>query len=324
MRRFSITSVLLTMRKIFHSASRTKYMVAGALLFLLFALSWPFIAVKSQGGSLTAEDNINRRGGDYKAFDLSQDNWTLCRDACANDGNCQAYTFVRPGVQSPNARCWLKSSVPAGERDNCCISGARGGAVTGTGDGGASAVTAEDNTNRRGGDYQNFDLSQNIWTLCRDACANDGNCKAYTYTRPGVQGPNARCWLKSSAPTGERDNCCISGVRSGGAGGPGGVGPGGNNNVGNFAGGWKAGIDGYSFDMRLRQDGNHVTGDIDASGKIEGDVTGRTLRFRWNNNGTKGSGTLVLNDDGRTFKGFFSNTDDPNNNSRGYWNGTRQ
>jgi hypothetical protein len=303
--------------------SPTKYFVAGALLISLGVVLWPFVAVNSQSGSLTAEDNINRRGGDYKDFGLSQPNWTLCRDACANDGNCQAYTYARPGVQGPNAHCWLKSVIPAAERDNCCISGARGGAVTGPGDGGASALTAEDNINRRGGDYKNFDLSQNIWTSCRDACANDGNCKAYTYTRPGVQGPNARCWLKSSAPAAERDNCCISGVRSGGGGAGGGGG--GGNNVGNFTGEWDTGIDGYGFYMRLRQDGNHVTGDIDnGHGRIEGDVTGRTLRFHYNWNDSKGSGTYVLSDDGRTFKGFFSNTDDPNNNSRGYWNGTKR
>lgn len=77
------------------------------------------------GGSLTVEDNTDRPGADYKDFDLSQANWTLCRDACANDGNCRAYAYVRPGVQGPSARCWLKSSVPAAVSSNCCIAGVR-------------------------------------------------------------------------------------------------------------------------------------------------------------------------------------------------------
>ena len=78
----------------------------------------------------------------------------------------------------------------------------------------ASRLTVEQNTDRPGGDYKNFDLSQPRYESCRDACANDANCTAYTYVKPGVQGPNARCWLKSGppAPAGSSE-CCISGVK---------------------------------------------------------------------------------------------------------------
>lgn len=77
------------------------------------------------GGSLTVENDTDRRGGDYKNFDLSQPRFELCRDACANDSNCRAYTYVKPGGQGPNARCWLKSSVPAAGASGCCISGVK-------------------------------------------------------------------------------------------------------------------------------------------------------------------------------------------------------
>jgi hypothetical protein len=132
MKRLSLTYVLHMLEKNFNGLSRRKYLGIGALLFSLIALSGPLVVVDSQGGSLTSEDNTDRRGSDYKDFDLSQANWELCRDACANDGNCQAYTFVRPGVQGSSARCWLKSSVPAGSRDSCCISGVKNGS-TGSG-----------------------------------------------------------------------------------------------------------------------------------------------------------------------------------------------
>jgi hypothetical protein len=41
----------------------------------------------------------------------------------------------------------------------------------------------------------------------------EGQCRAFTYVNPGFQGPNARCWLKNSAPQANPSNCCISGVK---------------------------------------------------------------------------------------------------------------
>ena len=66
--------------------------------------------------------NIDRPGGDYTSFDLNGTYPSDCRDACAKDGKCQAWTYVRPGVQGPKARCWLKSTVPAPVNNTCCIS----------------------------------------------------------------------------------------------------------------------------------------------------------------------------------------------------------
>jgi hypothetical protein len=66
--------------------------------------------------------NIDRPGGDYANFDLNGTYPSDCRDACAKDGRCQAWTYVQPGVQGPKARCWLKSSVPPARPNTCCIS----------------------------------------------------------------------------------------------------------------------------------------------------------------------------------------------------------
>jgi hypothetical protein len=75
-------------------------------------------------------------------------------------------------------------------------------------------VSAENNVDRHGQDYRNFDLPRPSPDLCSDACAHDPNCKAYTYVKAGVQGPNARCWLKSGVPPGTPSTCCVSGVKS--------------------------------------------------------------------------------------------------------------
>jgi hypothetical protein len=77
----------------------------------------PFPALSGWPGA-----NIDRAGGDYANFDLNGAFPSDCRDACAKDGRCQAWTYVQPGVQGPKARCWLKSSVPPIRHNTCCIS----------------------------------------------------------------------------------------------------------------------------------------------------------------------------------------------------------
>ncbi len=70
---------------------------------------------------------------------------------------------------------------------------------------------------RPGGDYRNFDLSAPSHEACLAACVGDARCKAYTYVKPGVQGPIARCWLKESRPYASANNCCVSGSIRGGS-----------------------------------------------------------------------------------------------------------
>jgi hypothetical protein len=77
------------------------------------------------GGNLTVEYDTDRPGADYRDFDLSDPGYESCRDACAGDPKCKAYTYVKPGVQGPNARCWLKTSVPDSGSSACCVSGVK-------------------------------------------------------------------------------------------------------------------------------------------------------------------------------------------------------
>lgn len=75
--------------------------------------------------SLTVEEGVDRPGSDYRNFDLPDTNFESCREACAKDANCAAYTFVKAGIQSVSARCWLKSAVPPGGPSSCCVSGVK-------------------------------------------------------------------------------------------------------------------------------------------------------------------------------------------------------
>jgi hypothetical protein len=60
-------------------------------------------------------------GGDYKGFDGSTAG--LCEAECKRDVKCRAWTFVKAGVQGPQARCYLKDVVPAASSNSCCASG---------------------------------------------------------------------------------------------------------------------------------------------------------------------------------------------------------
>jgi hypothetical protein len=72
----------------------------------------------------------------------------------------------------------------------------------------------EDNTDRPGMDYKNFNLTASDPALCENACKGDATCKAWTYVKPNtIQGPQARCWLKNSVPAAKANQCCISGVK---------------------------------------------------------------------------------------------------------------
>lgn len=69
------------------------------------------------------EDGIDRPGKDYRSLDLATADPALCQSECVGDNKCVAWTFVKPGVQADNARCWLKTPAPEKVEDDCCISG---------------------------------------------------------------------------------------------------------------------------------------------------------------------------------------------------------
>jgi 1-phosphatidylinositol phosphodiesterase len=182
---------------------------------------------------MTWEPDIDRAGSDYTSFDLQAPRPDVCRDRCLGEAQCRAFTYVNPGVQGPTARCWLKNSVPGSRPSDCCLSGVKTAAPPpppppvppGGGTWRASPPPPppapppapprawEASVDRPGSDYRRFDLAEPKAEICRDTCAREPQCRAWTYVRPGVQGPSARCWLKTAVPPARPAACCISGAK---------------------------------------------------------------------------------------------------------------
>jgi len=63
-------------------------------------------------------------------------------------------------------------------------------------------------------DYRSFDLPSPDPQLCAAACESESQCMAFTFVQAGIQGANARCWLKSGVPEKTAATGCISGVKA--------------------------------------------------------------------------------------------------------------
>ncbi|MBN2517000.1 MAG: PAN domain-containing protein [Deltaproteobacteria bacterium] len=77
----------------------------------------------------------------------------------------------------------------------------------------AYAQAAYDNTDLPGKDYKVFYLDKAHMFDCMKACLADPKCKAWTYVKPGYQGPKGRCYLKSAVPPSVPNKCCMSGPK---------------------------------------------------------------------------------------------------------------
>lgn len=75
--------------------------------------------------AVTAEFGRDRAGSDYTSFVTSTSAASVCQQSCINDNRCNAYTYVRPGVQGASAVCYLKTVAPASTPNSCCVSGAK-------------------------------------------------------------------------------------------------------------------------------------------------------------------------------------------------------
>ena len=165
----------------------------AALLAIVWALS---------SGPTLAVDGTNLPGHDYANFDAPS--VLVCRNTCGGESACQAYTWVKPGFQGPSGRCWLKNAVPDIVKDQCCNSFTRELIAK-------RDLHVEDGINRPGSDFKNFEIDS--WETCEAACEGDEVCASWTYVRPGVQGPKARCWLKNRVARPVTDANTISGVK---------------------------------------------------------------------------------------------------------------
>ena len=94
--------------------------------------------------------------------------------------------------------------------------------------------------------------------------------------------------------------------------------------VASFAGTWETiSNNKNSISLTMVQTGNTVTGVYPGNnGKIEGTVTGKVLRFKWQSDGGGGSGRFVIDDSGQAFSGTYNRGNDPDEVDF-TWNGKR-
>jgi len=154
---------------------------------------------------VTVEPGMDRPGSDFLNVEIPAKP-SRCRQLCEGNSRCKAYTYVKPGVQGPSARCYLKDPAPAARPNDCCTSGVKQEKVV------AGNLTFEPGMDRPGSDYKGDNIPADP-NVCKNRCAADPRCKAYTYVKPGVQGASARCYLKDPAPAANRNDCCTSGIK---------------------------------------------------------------------------------------------------------------
>ena len=169
-------------------------------------------------------------GNDIARSQLSAPDPGLCRLLCDQNGQCRAWTYVAPGQQGPTAICYLKNAAPGSVANRATISGTkpnRAGPQPG-----AARVdqTMMFGIDFNGADLQSFALGRGDPALCQVACDNNPQCRAWTFIKPGVQGPPI-CFLKSGVPQPGANFNLVSGMRrapggigtvpGGGVGGPG-------------------------------------------------------------------------------------------------------
>ncbi|HEY0783157.1 MAG TPA: PAN/Apple domain-containing protein [Thermoanaerobaculia bacterium] len=145
-------------------------------------------------GGLTKEWNTDRPGYDYTNFAVA--GARECRDACANDGRCRAYTFLKR-----YSRCYLKSGISNPRPQNDAVSGAKGGWNPGGPD--TSKRTGWDHV---GGDYRSFGVAG--VDSCQRACQSDGRCRAWTYLRS-----SRMCYLKNAIYDPQVNRDAVTGIK---------------------------------------------------------------------------------------------------------------
>lgn len=71
-------------------------------------------------------------------------------------------------------------------------------------------TTRQAGIDRPGLDYAGTDIAADPG-ICERNCAQDGNCRAWSYVAPGVQAPSARCYLKSALADWTANSATVSG-----------------------------------------------------------------------------------------------------------------
>lgn len=185
------------MQTVSHAAAGPR-VIQAFFASAFFALAMSLLLVRPAA----AVDGTNLPGRDYANFPAHSAQ--VCQNTCSGESRCQAYTWVKPGIQGPSGMCWLKHSEPDIVKDPCCDSFTR--RLISKVD-----IRAEDKTDRPGLDYKKFSI--NSWQDCQASCNAEGICASWTYVRRGIQGPTGMCWLKNKVARPVPNNGTVSGVK---------------------------------------------------------------------------------------------------------------
>lgn len=161
------------------------------------------------------EANTCRPGSTFRTITGEAASPESCREICRDLIDCMAFTYLAPPGEG--ARCELKHSVPDAQPDAAdaaqgCVSwvNPRASAQLAR----LEAQGFEMRSTRPGESLREFEMNQPDPALCKKACENLRDCAAFTYTRPGYAGEQARCALTTEVNPAQTDqDCCISGTK---------------------------------------------------------------------------------------------------------------
>jgi uncharacterized protein YkwD len=167
-----------------------------------------FIATSlSYAGMSNFEPKTARLGNDYtnhSSATLTKEN---CRDLCENDANCKAFTFVKKGALNPQvAVCFLKNAF--GE-PNLDYQDSYSGIKTPSG----TSFTTQQGVYYPGSDYKNFGVLGENNTSCKNQCAVESNCIAWTFTKNIAGQGKSGCWLKEYVAGAVTNATSTSGIK---------------------------------------------------------------------------------------------------------------
>ena len=157
------------------------------------------------------EDNTTFQGATTLRYFPMQDAFPdRCRDACAAEAACVAYTYVNPGAfrAGDPPVCYLSSAIGQRVSSACCVSGVKSAGGLGP---------DVDGSTLRDAKLITYYTSPSA-AACRADCERDpGRCTGFSWVKPGAFQPGGApmCYLVSSYAERVASPCCVSGVRKG-------------------------------------------------------------------------------------------------------------
>lgn len=191
---------------LFRQSARALTTLVG-VTFLLGAL-----AADAESQDFQLQENTDYFGADFKSFAVPNGDLYACVKACRSDNQCQSFTFGKVDGQGTHAMCWLKNSIPSTRQNSCCTSGKKIPSMLMINVG--PTMTLQSGLDYSGADIKRLVLDKPEPMKCASACSVSKECKAYTYVKPGQQGPAAICYLKDEAKNANSNACCSSGIKS--------------------------------------------------------------------------------------------------------------